>query len=55
MSKPERKVTASISNDCWKALKVLAVQKEVSLQHVVQEVLEKYTSKRKVTVSDEGI
>jgi predicted HicB family RNase H-like nuclease len=41
-----KKVTAEISKDCWKALKVLAVQKEVSLAEVVKEVLEKSMSKK---------
>lgn len=48
MSKNEKKVTATVSNECWKALKVLAVQKEVSLQTIVQEILERYSSKKKV-------
>lgn len=46
MTKVEKKVTASVSLECWKALKVLAVQKEVSLQEVVREVLEKSMSKK---------
>lgn len=46
VSKVEKKVTASVSLECWKALKVLAVQKEVSLQVVVQEVLEKSMQKK---------
>jgi predicted HicB family RNase H-like nuclease len=36
-----KKVTAEVSKECWKALKVLAVQKEISLQQVVQDILEK--------------
>lgn len=46
MTKEEKKITASVSHECWKALKVLAVQKEVSLQVVVKEVLERSMSKR---------
>lgn len=42
----DKKITASVSHECWKALKVLAVQKEVSLQLVVKEVLEKSMSKK---------
>lgn len=42
----DKKITASISHECWKALKVLAVQKEVSLQVVVREVLEKSMNKK---------
>lgn len=46
MSDDKKKVTAEVSHECWKALKLLAVQKEVSLQRIVQEVLEKVMSKK---------
>jgi len=49
--KEDKKVTASVSHECWKALKVLAVQKEVSLQLVVQDILEKSMSKK---IKDSG-
>lgn len=55
MSKSEKKVSASVSNDCWKSLKVLAVQREVSLQQVVQDILERYSSKKKVVVDSEDV
>lgn len=41
-----KKVTAEVNKETWKALKVLAVQKEVSLQQVVQDILEKSMSKK---------
>jgi len=44
--KDDKKITASVSHECWKALKILAVQKEVSLQLVVKDVLEKSMSKK---------
>ena len=44
--KEDKKVTASVSHECWKALKILAVQKEVSLQLVVQDILERSMSKK---------
>lgn len=47
MSREElKKVTAEVSKECWKALKVLAVQKEINLSQVVQEILEKSINKR---------
>lgn len=46
MTKVEKKITASVSHECWKALKVLAVQKEVSLQLVVQDILERSMQKK---------
>jgi hypothetical protein len=46
MQKQNKKITASVSHECWKALKMLAVQKEVSLQLIVQEILEKAMGKK---------
>ena len=46
MSNENKKVTAEVSHECWKGLKLLAVQKEVSLQRIVQEVLERCMSKK---------
>lgn len=46
MSKDDKKVTTSISLECWTELKVLAVRKRVSLQEVVKDILEKSMSKR---------
>lgn len=46
MSKDEKKVTTSVSLECWKELKVLAVRKQVSLQQVVQDILEKSMQKK---------
>jgi len=36
-----------VSNDCFKSLKKLAIDKETSLQKVVQDILERTMSKRK--------
>ena len=35
-----------INKDCYKTLKKLSVDKEVTLQKVVQEILERYTNKK---------
>lgn len=43
----EVRITTQVSKECWKQLKILAVQKEVSLQLVTQEVLEKAMNKKK--------
>jgi len=51
--KEDKKITASVSHECWKALKVLAVQKEVSLQLVVQDILHKSMSKKINTNNNE--
>lgn len=44
--KEDKKVTASINFECWKQLKILAVQKEVNLQAVVKEILERSMLKK---------
>ena len=46
MSKEEKKVTTSVSLECWTELKVLAVRKRVSLQEVVKDILERSMSKK---------
>jgi hypothetical protein len=51
--KEDKKITASVSHEVWKALKVLAVQKEVSLQLVVQDILHKSMQKKINTNSSE--
>lgn len=46
MQKDEyKKITAEVTKECWKALKVLAVQKELALHAVVAEVLERSMKK----------
>lgn len=47
-----KKITTEVSPECCKQLKILAVQKEMSLQKVVAEILEKVMSKKKQVVDD---
>lgn len=51
--KEDKRITTSVSHECWKSLKVLAVQKEVNLQKVVTEVLENYINKLNSKISKE--
>ena len=44
-----KKVQTEVSKECWKQLKVIAIQKEISLQRVVQDILERSMSKKKQT------
>lgn len=46
MSKEEKKITASVSLACWTELKVCAVRKQVSLNEVVKDILEKSIQKK---------
>ena len=47
MSKEElKKVSAEVSNECLKKLKITAIQKEITLGEYIREVLEKSVSKK---------
>jgi hypothetical protein len=41
-------ISVEVSNDCWKKLKILSIQKEISLPTLVVNVLEKSVSKSNV-------
>lgn len=56
MSRDElKKVTAEVSKDCWKALRIIAVQKELALHAVVAEVLEKSMKKHMTTNTNNNV
>lgn len=49
MSKENKKTIATIvSKDCWKKLKIMSVQKEISISQLVTDILEKYGNNKKV-------
>jgi len=41
-----KNISVSISNECWKKIKILSIQKEITLLEQVREILEKYTVKK---------
>jgi len=41
-----RKISAEVSKECWKKLKIISVQKEISLAECIKEILEKSVSKK---------
>lgn len=41
-----RKLNLEISNECWKRLKILSIQKEVTLQQCVKDLLERLMNKK---------
>ncbi len=51
----DKRVTATISEDTWKSLKIIALQKSLSLQDVIKDVLERSMSKhmKKMNVAAE--
>lgn len=47
-----KKITLEVSNDCWKKLKILSIQKEISLQDCVKDILEKSMMKKNLLEED---
>lgn len=44
-----KKLNIEINNECWKKLKILSIQKEISLNQCVKELLEKIMSKKSIS------
>jgi len=40
------RIQATVTKECWKQLKILAVQREITLQQAVKDVLERSMSKK---------
>jgi len=47
-----RTINVAVSKECWKKLKIMSVQKEMSLLQIARDILEKYTSSKKGNVVD---
>ena len=41
-----KKVQTEVSKECWIALKIVALQKDISLQKVITDILERSMSKK---------
>jgi hypothetical protein len=41
-----KNISLRVTNDCWKKLKILSIQKEISLQEYVKDILEKSITKK---------
>jgi hypothetical protein len=53
MSKEDiKKVTAEVSHECLKKLKIISIQKEISLQNYIREVLERSVAKKNFNVDE---
>lgn len=49
MSKDDvKKVSAEVSKECLKKLKILAIQREITLPELIRELLERSVSKKNV-------
>lgn len=47
-------IPTEVSKECWKKLKIISIQKEISLSQLVREVLEKFVLGKKVENFIEG-
>jgi hypothetical protein len=48
MAKGTKNINIEISIDCWKKLKIISISKDMTLQDVVREVLEKHVTSKRV-------
>ncbi len=46
MKEEVKQINISITKEVWKNLKVISIQKEISLNQVAQEILERYLSRK---------
>lgn len=47
MAKDTKNINIEISMECWKRLKISSISKDMTLQDVVREILEKAVSRQK--------
>ena len=49
MSKDElKKINVEVTNECWKKLRIISIQKEISLAECVRDILEKSVSRKTI-------
>lgn len=48
MRKDSKNINIEISNDSWKKLKIISINKDMTLQDVIREILDNAVSKRKI-------
>lgn len=46
MAKNTKNINIEISCECWKKLKIISINKDMTLQDVVKEILERSVSKK---------
>ena len=51
MSEELKKISVEVSNDCWKKIKIYSVDKEITLQEAVRDILEKAVGTKKFEVN----
>lgn len=54
MSKEElKRINVEVSNDCWKKIKILSIQEEISLPEKVKNILERAVHKKHFEQNEE--
>lgn len=48
MVKDTKNINIEVSKDCWKVIKKISIDKEITLQEVVRDILEKVTNKKSI-------
>lgn len=46
MGKGTKNINIEVSTECWKKLKIMSISKDTTLQEVVKDILERFTSKK---------
>jgi hypothetical protein len=46
MAKDTKNINIEVSIECWKKLKIISISKDVTLQEVVKDILERSVSKK---------
>lgn len=52
MAKDTKNINIEINMECWRKLKLVSVSRDMTLQDVVSEILEKSVSKKVIEVPD---
>ena len=52
MGKDTKNINIEVSIDCWKKLKIMSISKDMTLQDVVRELLDKSISKKSNSIAE---
>ena len=52
MKQENKKINVEISYECWKKLKMMSIDKDITLQEVIKNVLDKFVGKKVSTVEE---
>jgi len=53
MAKDTKNINIEVGYECWKKLKIISINKDITLQDVVREILERAVSKKQLEVIGE--